>query len=118
MLWNRGDEVFRVTARKDQWGEVMDWICNECRFEKKKTSDWVIEGPTKINRHSVISQGHYVGTKEPPEILPEVMGRDPRILLDIHTASNVNRPDVDLSLIQGPAHSDDFKTNSNKQLPQ
>ena len=21
-LWNRGDEVLRVTARKDQWGEV------------------------------------------------------------------------------------------------
>jgi NADH-quinone oxidoreductase subunit G len=117
-LWNRGDEVFRVTARKDQWGEVMDWICNECRFEKKKTSDWVIEGPTKINRHSVISQGHYVGTKKPPEILPEVMGRDPRILLNIHNVSNVNKPEIDLSLIPGPAHSDDFNTNSNKQLPQ
>jgi NADH-quinone oxidoreductase subunit G len=23
-LWNRGDEVFRVTARKDEWGEVED----------------------------------------------------------------------------------------------
>ena len=33
-LWYRGEEVFRVTARKDQWGEVEDWICNECRFEK------------------------------------------------------------------------------------
>ena len=21
-LWNRGDEVFRVTARKDEWGEI------------------------------------------------------------------------------------------------
>ena len=37
------------------------WICNTCRFDKKKTSDWVIEGPRKINRHSVISAGHYVG---------------------------------------------------------
>jgi NADH-quinone oxidoreductase subunit G len=50
----RGDEVYRVTARKDQWGEVQSfdgkpgWICNECRFDKKKTSDWVIEGPTEI----------------------------------------------------------------------
>jgi len=48
-LWNRGDEVFRVTARKDEWGEVQSydgkpgWICNTCRFDKKKTSDWVIE---------------------------------------------------------------------------
>ncbi|MEY4868471.1 MAG: hypothetical protein RIT36_1370, partial [Bacteroidota bacterium] len=45
-LWQRGEEVLRVTARKDQWGEVEEWICNECRFEKKKTTDWTIEGPT------------------------------------------------------------------------
>src|ERR1700748_3080073 len=54
-LWLRGDEVYRVTARKDKWGEVEDFICNECRFEKKKTSDWVIAGPTQVSRHSVIS---------------------------------------------------------------
>src|ERR1700750_223712 len=43
-LWMRGDEVFRVTARKDQWGEIKDsektgktgWICNTCRFDKKE----------------------------------------------------------------------------------
>jgi NADH-quinone oxidoreductase subunit G len=34
-LWLRGDDVLRVTARKDQWGEVEEWICNDCRFEKK-----------------------------------------------------------------------------------
>src|SRR3989337_2699831 len=34
-LWMRGDEVLRVTARKDQWGEVEEWICNTCPFEKK-----------------------------------------------------------------------------------
>jgi NADH-quinone oxidoreductase subunit G len=65
-LWNRGDEVFRVTARKDEWGEVKEdgkpaWICNTCRFDKKNTSDWMIEGPRMINRHSVISAGHYQG---------------------------------------------------------
>lgn len=109
-LWNRGDEVFRVTARKDEWGEVEDWICNECRFEKKKTSDWVIEGPRDINRHSVISQGHYVNGVEPPEFLPEVMGREPRLMLDIHDVSKVNEPQNDLSLLEGPAHSDDFTT--------
>lgn len=108
-LWNRGDEVFRVTARKDQWGEVEDWICNECRFEKKNTSDWTIEGPRKIDRHSVISQGHYVGVVKPKETLPEVMhGRDPRIMMQIHNVSGVNKPNVDLSLIEGPAHSSDF----------
>ena len=113
-LWNRGEEVFRVTARKDEWGEVEDWICNECRFEKKKTNDWVIEGPRNIDRHSVISQGHYVGVTQPQETLPEVMhGRNPRLLMDIHSVSEVNRPGIDLSLIEGPAHSDDF-TVTNK----
>jgi NADH-quinone oxidoreductase subunit G len=58
-VWLKGDEVLRVTARKDKWGEVNDWICNECRFEKKHINDWVIEKPTHIDRHSVISQNHY-----------------------------------------------------------
>lgn len=109
-LWYRGDEVFRVTGRKDQWGELHDWICNECRFEKKKTSDWVIDGPAKISHHSVISANHYVGTVTPHEALPEVMGgRNPRLLMDIHEVSEVNKPNIDLSKIPGPAHSNDFK---------
>lgn len=106
-LWMRGDEVLRVTARKDQWGEVQEWICNECRFEKKKVSDWVIEGPTKVDRHSVISQGHYVGIQTPTEVFPEIMdGRKPKLLLDIHSVSEVNT--VELSEIQGPASSKTF----------
>jgi NADH-quinone oxidoreductase subunit G len=109
-LWNRGDEVYRVTARKDQWGEVEDWICNECRFDKKSASDWVIEGPTQISRQSVISQGHYIGLKKPKETFSEIMdGRKPRLLLDIHDVSEVNKPNIELSKIPGPAHSDDFK---------
>lgn len=58
-LWFKGDEVIRVTARRDQWTEVTEWICNECRFEKKKMTDWTIEKPTHIDRHSVISANHY-----------------------------------------------------------
>lgn len=58
-IWLKADEVLRVTGRKDKWGEVEDWICNECRFEKKHLNDWVIEGPTHIDRHSVISINHY-----------------------------------------------------------
>jgi len=58
-IWLKGDEVIRVTARKDKWNEVQDWICNECRFEKKNLNDWVVEKPTHIDRHSVISQNHY-----------------------------------------------------------
>lgn len=62
-LWYKGEEVLRVTARKDQYGEVVDWICNDCRFDHKKTSDWVIEGPSHIDHHSVISANHYEGEK-------------------------------------------------------
>jgi NADH-quinone oxidoreductase subunit G len=58
-LWFKGEDILRVTARKDQWGEVEEFICNTCRFDKKKKSDWVIEGPTQVERHSVISQNHY-----------------------------------------------------------
>jgi NADH-quinone oxidoreductase subunit G len=59
-VWMYGKDIFRVTARKDKYGEVIDWICNECRFEKKNASDWTIEGPTKIDRHSVISHNKYM----------------------------------------------------------
>jgi NADH-quinone oxidoreductase subunit G len=58
-LWYRGDEVIRVTARKNEWGEVKEFICNTCRFERKRTSDWTLEGPTKVSRHSVISANKY-----------------------------------------------------------
>jgi len=116
-LWMRGDEVFRVTARKDEWGEVKTasngntgWICNTCRFETKKASDWVIEGPSVVNRHSVISQGHYVGVTKPTETFSAVMkGRDPKLLMDIHDESEVNKPNIDLSVLHRPAHSTDFK---------
>ncbi|MBK9737345.1 MAG: (2Fe-2S)-binding protein [Saprospiraceae bacterium] len=57
-LWYQGDEVLRITSRKDKWGESIEFICNECRFDKKETKDWVIEGPEKIDSHSVISQNH------------------------------------------------------------
>jgi NADH-quinone oxidoreductase subunit G len=58
-LWYKGEDVLRVTARKDQYGEVEEFICNTCRFDKKKTSDWVIEGPRKVSNQSVISSNHY-----------------------------------------------------------
>lgn len=115
-LWNRGEEVFRVTARKDEWGEVEEWICNECRFEKKQSSDWTIEGPRLIDRHSVISQGHYagsVGTIKPKETIEAVLnGRKPKLLMDIHSVSEVNRPHIELSKISGPAHSNNFNPDN------
>ncbi|MBI3135194.1 MAG: (2Fe-2S)-binding protein [Bacteroidetes bacterium] len=58
-LWIKGEDVLRVTARKDQWDEVEEFICNACRYDHKKKSDWEIEGPSPVNRHSVISQNQY-----------------------------------------------------------
>lgn len=66
-LWYKGEDVLRVTGRKDQWGEVQDFICNTCRFDKKKTSDWTIEGPAHVDQHSVISQNHYEKLVKPKE---------------------------------------------------
>ena len=66
VLWQKGDDIIRVTSRRDKNNEVetaedgkVSWICNECRFDKKKSSDWVVEGPTHIESTSVISQNHY-----------------------------------------------------------
>jgi len=67
-LWYKGEDVIRVTGRKDEFGEVEDFICNTCRFETKKTSDWVIEGPRHIANTSVISSNHYETLKPLPVI--------------------------------------------------
>jgi NADH-quinone oxidoreductase subunit G len=62
VLWMKGEELLRVTGRKDTYGEVEEFICNDCRFEQKEKNDWIIEGPRTIERHSVISQNHYETT--------------------------------------------------------
>jgi len=65
VVWMFGKQMYRVTTRQDQYGEVEvvdgkpEWLCNECRFERKDLDQWTIEGPRHINRHSVVSQGHY-----------------------------------------------------------
>ena len=65
VVWMFGDEIYRVTTRKDEYDEVETidgkpaWICNECRFDKKDVANWNITGPRVIDRHSVISQGKY-----------------------------------------------------------
>jgi NADH-quinone oxidoreductase subunit G len=74
-LWYQGAEVLRVTGRKDQWNEVEEFICNDCRFEKKDTGDWEIDGPAEIDRHSVISQNHL--TYELPVIQKQIEQSNP-----------------------------------------
>ncbi|GIV32525.1 MAG: NADH dehydrogenase subunit G [Chitinophagales bacterium] len=71
VLWMHGNEVRRVTGRKDEYGEVKEFICNECRFEKLDTSHWVIEGPRKIRRNSVIAQNHYTRLVVPKALKPD-----------------------------------------------
>lgn len=106
VLWNRGEEVFRVTARKDEWHEVEDFICNECRFDKKKTSDWIIEAPATIDKRSVVSLNHYIGVEKPKDALKEVIGKNPEITLNIKDVSQVNQ--LNLSKMKKPATSDNF----------
>ncbi|MBC8054392.1 MAG: (2Fe-2S)-binding protein [Sphingobacteriaceae bacterium] len=67
-LWYKGEDVIRVTARKDVYGEVEDFICNTCRFEKKNTNDWIIDGPRQISNRSVISSNHYEQLAPPPVV--------------------------------------------------
>jgi NADH-quinone oxidoreductase subunit G len=68
--WMFGNEIYRITGRKDKYGELEDFICNECRFDKKELTDWVIEGPRKVERSSVISQNHYENIVKQSIILP------------------------------------------------
>ena len=81
-------------------------VDNLAGFSHIKTTDWIIEGAAPVNRHSVISQGHYEHTIKPAETFSAVMdGRNPQLLMDIHTVSEVNDPAIDLSQVNGPATS-------------
>ena len=117
-LWLRGSEVFRVTARKDQWGEVQSydgkpgWICNTCRFDKKETKDWIVDGLTNISRHSVMNANKYETLVLPKETIQEVMGGiNPKLIMNIHSISEVNDPDLQLSEIDRPAVAADFNAS-------
>jgi NADH-quinone oxidoreductase subunit G len=58
-VWMFGDEIQRVTGRKDVYHEVEEFICNGCRFDHKAPADWVIEGPRRFDNDSVINQNNY-----------------------------------------------------------
>jgi len=64
VAWMRGEEIVRVTARRDEWAEVEDWICDRCRFETKEAGAWIFEGPREVKRQSVIGQNHYVELRQ------------------------------------------------------
>ena len=71
VLWMKGVELLRVTGRKDKYGEVEEFICNDCRFDHKEVKDWKVEGPRTIERHSVISQNHYERIAGKSVVLPK-----------------------------------------------
>lgn len=78
-VWMFGNEIQRVTARKDEFHEVEEFICNTCRFDKKDVADWVIEGPRKFEKDSVINQNKYFGKTDTVVIDTEkgiLQGRD------------------------------------------
>jgi NADH-quinone oxidoreductase subunit G len=58
---------------------VEEFICNGCRFDHKDPTDWVIEGPRKFEKDSVINQNNYTRKLEKVEIATEkniLLGRD------------------------------------------
>jgi NADH-quinone oxidoreductase subunit G len=73
VMWYKGDDVIRITGSKDINGELEEFICNTCRFDKKKTSDWVIDGSRKIDDKSVISQNHYLDGNRKP-VIDKIVG--------------------------------------------
>ena len=78
-LWMFGNEIQRVTARKDEYHEVEEFICNTCRFDKKDVADWIIEGPRKFEKDSVINQNKHYGKLDKVVIDTEkgiLQGRD------------------------------------------
>ena len=67
-----------------------------------------------MNRHSVISQGHYEGLKKPEETIAKIMdGRKPKLLMDIHSISDVNK--VELGALPGPATSNTFNNTGSEE---
>ncbi len=69
VLWLKGDDIIRVTARKNKFSEVEEYICNECRFDHRAKSDWIIEGTRDMGDDSVISSNKY----DLPVVSPAVL---------------------------------------------
>ena len=74
------DKIKRIQnlSRKDQYQELKEFICNDCRFENYETKNWIIEGPREIENESVINSNHYEeGTKPlPKEIFTQLNNKN------------------------------------------
>ncbi|MES2799881.1 MAG: 2Fe-2S iron-sulfur cluster-binding protein [Bacteroidota bacterium] len=92
-LWKFGNDIQRVTGRKDEYQEVDEFICNSCRFDHKENSDWVIEGPRKFAKDSVINQNNYTKQLQTVKINTEtgiLKGRD-------EDRKKISMPEIPLS---------------------
>ena len=78
VLWNFGEEIYRVTARKDKYHEAEEFICNSCRFEHKDLKYWVLETNLSIEKNSVISQNQYENLKKGSIIHPLEQKTEPQ----------------------------------------
>jgi NADH-quinone oxidoreductase subunit G len=56
----------------------------------------------------------YTKLERPPEVFEKLMDRQPRLLMDIHNVSEVNKPEVDLSKINGPATGNVFNEGTHE----
>jgi NADH-quinone oxidoreductase subunit G len=57
-LWMFGDEIQRVTGRKDVYHEVDEFICNGCRFDHKDPNTGSLK-VQELDKDSVINQNNY-----------------------------------------------------------
>lgn len=64
-----------------------------------------------------MSANKYKVLEMPKETIDRVMGgRAPRLVMDIHNISGVNNPTIELSELQRPANSGDFKEDPDQSL--
>ncbi|MEO6189828.1 MAG: Fe-S-binding domain-containing protein, partial [Saprospiraceae bacterium] len=68
ILWIKNNDVIRVTARKDKFGEVEKFICNDCRFEHRNLNDWKVGEPREMDHDSVITANKYHDSIHSPAI--------------------------------------------------
>ncbi len=68
ILWIKNNDVIRVTARKNKFGEVEKFICNNCRFEHKNLNDWIVEEAREMDKDSVITANKYTQSKHSPAV--------------------------------------------------
>jgi NADH-quinone oxidoreductase subunit G len=66
-VWMFGDEIQRVTGRKDVYHEVEEFICNSCRFDHRRLIGLLKDQENR--QRPVINQNNY--TRKNTCLLPK-----------------------------------------------